>query len=201
MQKVQFKNLKELNLGGEIRLWDVKQAVPWGHKTTVIVEGLDVWEHTVFKVNSCAWPIYMLKKFHDNPLRITGRVGTYRFQCGLMCIADLHEDKMTEESFLHYWHIRWWRFEPHNDDVIKWKPFPRYWPFVRGIHRSPVTGEFPAQRAVMRSFDVFFDLRLSKRLSKQLRGWWLEMPSRTLWRHCNDTGLTRQICDCICHCS
>ena len=25
-----------------------------------------------------------------------------------------------------------------HDDVIKWKYFPRYWPFVRGIHRSPV---------------------------------------------------------------
>ena len=24
-----------------------------------------------------------------------------------------------------------------HDDVIKWKHFPRYWPFVRGIHRSP----------------------------------------------------------------
>ena len=23
-----------------------------------------------------------------------------------------------------------------HDDVIKWKYFPRYWPFVRGIHRS-----------------------------------------------------------------
>ena len=32
---------------------------------------------------------------------------------------------------------------------------------------SPVTGEFPAQRPVTRSFDVFFDLRLKKRLSKQ----------------------------------
>ena len=25
-----------------------------------------------------------------------------------------------------------------HDDVIKWKQFPRYWPFVPGIHRSPV---------------------------------------------------------------
>ena len=25
-----------------------------------------------------------------------------------------------------------------HDDVIKWKHFPRYWPFDRGIHRSPV---------------------------------------------------------------
>ena len=39
---------------------------------------------------------------------------------------------------------------------------------------SPVTGEFPSQRPVTRSFDVFFDLRLNKRLSKQSRGWWFE---------------------------
>ena len=52
-----------------------------------------------------------------------------------------------------------------HDDVIKWKHFPRYWPFVRGIHRFP--GEFPTQRPVTRSFDIFFDLRLNKRLSKQ----------------------------------
>ena len=31
-----------------------------------------------------------------------------------------------------------WSFDLGHDDVIKWKHFPRYWPFVRGIHRSPV---------------------------------------------------------------
>ena len=36
-----------------------------------------------------------------------------------------------------------------------------------GAGNSPVNGEFPAQRPVTRSFDVFFDLRLNKRLSKQ----------------------------------
>ena len=35
------------------------------------------------------------------------------------------------------------------------------------VGNSPVTGEFPSQRPVTRSFDVFFDLRLNKRLSKQ----------------------------------
>ena len=50
---------------------------------------------------------------------------------------------------------------------------------------SSVTGEFPAQRPVTRSFDVFFDLRMNKRLSKQSWGWWFETPSRQLWRHCN----------------
>ena len=32
---------------------------------------------------------------------------------------------------------------------------------------SPVPGEFPKQSPVTQSFDVFFDLRLNKRLSKQ----------------------------------
>ena len=32
---------------------------------------------------------------------------------------------------------------------------------------SPVPGEFPAQRPVTRSFDVFFDLRLNKRLTEE----------------------------------
>ena len=50
---------------------------------------------------------------------------------------------------------------------------------------SPVPGEFPAQRPVTRRFDVFFDLRLNKRLSKQSWGWWFETLSRPLWRRRN----------------
>ena len=49
---------------------------------------------------------------------------------------------------------------------------------------SPVTGEFPEQRPVTRVFDIFFDLRLNKRLIKQSWGWWFETLSRALWRHC-----------------
>ena len=39
----------------------------------------------------------------------------------------------------------------YHDDVIKWKNFPRYWPFVRGIHRSPVNSPHKGQwrRALM----------------------------------------------------
>ena len=50
---------------------------------------------------------------------------------------------------------------------------------------SPDPGEFPSQRPVTRSFDVFFDLRLNKRLSKQSRRRGLETPSRSLWRQCS----------------
>ena len=49
---------------------------------------------------------------------------------------------------------------------------------------SPVNGEFPWQRPVTRRFNVFFYLRLNKRLSKQSWGWWFETSSRSLWRHC-----------------
>ena len=50
---------------------------------------------------------------------------------------------------------------------------------------SPINGDFSAQRPVTRSFDVFFDLHLNKRLSKQSWGWWFEMQSHSLWHHCN----------------
>ena len=50
---------------------------------------------------------------------------------------------------------------------------------------SPVPGEFPTQRPVTRSFDVFFDVRPNKQLSKQSRGWWFETLSPSLWRHRN----------------
>ena len=54
------------------------------------------------------------------------------------------------------------------------------------VGNSPVTDEFPTQRPVTRSFDVFFDLGLNKLLSKQSRGWWFETASCFLWRHCNE---------------
>ena len=42
---------------------------------------------------------------------------------------------------LDIWHITVQR----HDDVIKWKHFPRYWPFVRGIHRPPVNSPHKGQ--------------------------------------------------------
>ena len=42
--------------------------------------------------------------------------------------------------------IRWYACIGENhDDVIKWKQFPRYWSFVRGINRSPVNSPHKGQ--------------------------------------------------------
>ena len=40
--------------------------------------------------------------------------------------------------------FRWNRVCKH-DDVIKWKHFLHYWPFVRGIHRSPLNSPHKGQ--------------------------------------------------------
>ena len=57
---------------------------------------------------------------------------------------------------------------------------------------SPVSDEFPSQRPVTQGFDVFLDLRLNKRLSKQSWNWLFETPSRSLWRHCNVSAMLKQ---------
>ena len=71
----------------------------------------------------------------------------------------------------------------NHDDVIKWKHFPRYWPFVWGINRSPVKSPHKGQS---RGALMFSLIRMIKRLSKQSWGWWFETASCSLWRHCNE---------------
>ena len=64
----------------------------------------------------------------------------------------------------------------HHDDVIKWKHFPRFWPFVRGIHRSPVNSPHKGQWRGALMFPL-------------IRAWINSYLRRSLWRHCNDCGL------------
>ena len=72
-------------------------------------------------------------------------------------------------NMLTYWPLRstWWRHQMETFSVL----------LALCAGNSTVSGEFPSQRPVTRSFDVFFDLRLDKRLSKQSWGWWFETPS------------------------
>ena len=70
-----------------------------------------------------------------------------------------------------------------HEDAMAWKHFR---PFVCMMTSSNgnifrVTGPL----SVTRSFDVYFDLRPNKRLSKQSWGWWFETLSWSLWRHHN----------------
>ena len=70
----------------------------------------------------------------------------------------------------HCAHISWWRHQMETFSAL----------LIRCAGNSPLTGEFPSQRPMPRSFGVFFDLRLNKQVSKQSIGWWFEMPSSSL---------------------
>ena len=48
-------------------------------------------------------------------------------------LMPMHQDPLLVPHFMHH------------DDVIKWKHFPRHWPFVRGIHWSPVNSPHKGQ--------------------------------------------------------
>ena len=94
----------------------------------------------------------------------------------------------TAVVWLNIWHLlttsldisrrskQWWRHEMETFTAL----------LAICAGNSPVPSEFPAQRPVTRSFDVFFDQRLNKRLSKQSWDWWFKTPSLSLWRNCND---------------
>ena len=72
--------------------------------------------------------------------------------------------------------VSWWRHQMETFSAL----------LAICAGNSPATGEFRAQRPVTRSFDVFCDLYLNKRLRKQSWDWWFETLWRPLWRHCND---------------
>ena len=91
-------------------------------------------------------------------------------------------------SFCHVIYILiWWKKTKTHRIVTWWRHQMETFSALLVIcaGNSPVTGEFTSHRPVTRTCNVFIDLRLKKRLSKQSWGWWFETPSRPLWRHCN----------------
>ena len=96
------------------------------------------------------WSIDTSVKWSINWLETHKTIST---PSGLIIMAAILQTTFSMH-FLKYIFILWSAFQgiplsinqysglpnglaPH-DDVIKWKHFPRYWPFVREIHRSPV---------------------------------------------------------------
>ena len=116
------------------------------------------------------------------------RVGSIRQIIDMMAYDANHSESTSQErvTFVSSWRqgvicaknwhsMTWWRHQMETFSAL----------LAICAGNSPVPGEFPTQRPVTRSFDVFFDLRLNKRLRKQPRGWWFETPPCPLWRHRN----------------
>ena len=104
-----------------------------------------------------------------------------RYTCSTICDSLCYKPDIVRKQ-IAWWilitcrllfYIPWWRHHMETLTAL----------LAICAGNSSVTGEFPAQRPVTRNFDVFFDQRLNKCLSKQWWGWWFETPSRPLWRH------------------
>ena len=105
-----------------------------------------------------------------------------RFGCGIM-LVNFKVISVNIGKWITLLRIMtWWRHQMETFSAL---------PAICSGN-SPVTGEFPTQRPVTRSIDVFFHLRLNKQMSEQSWGWWFETLSRPRWRHCNDAAKTKQ---------
>ena len=69
-----------------------------------------------------------------------------------------------------------------SNDVIKWKHFPRYWLFVRGIHWSLVDS---LHKSKWRGALMVFFICAWINGWANTRHWWFGTPSCSLWCHCN----------------
>ena len=108
---------------------------------------------------------------HGNAFRITDPFSLRGANCAVLwCFLCCYSEQVAEQTQIRM-------MQSSNGNIF------RVTGHLCGEFTGP--GEFPAQRPVTRSFDVFFDLRQNKRLSKLSWGWWFETLSRPLWRRCN----------------
>ena len=63
----------------------------------------------------------------------------------LACDCLILESNINHASKGGMWKLEQNGWQLPHDDVIKWKHFPRYWPFVRGIYRPPVNSPHKGQ--------------------------------------------------------
>ena len=99
--------------------------------------------------------------------------GAYRNSIVLHAVLTSVHTTESGVVNVRWCHLTWWRHQMEKFSAL----------LALCAGNSPVPGEFPSQRTVARSFDIFLDLHRNKRLSKQSWGWWFETQSRPLWRH------------------
>ena len=94
---------------------------------------------------------------------------THFSDCSIMCVCVfeiIHFHEGNGSTPIRRQDATWWRHQIETFFAL----------LALCAGNSPVSGEFLSQRSVTRSIDVFFDLCLNKRLSKQSGGWWFETP-------------------------
>ena len=112
-------------------------------------------------------------QFYTNEIMLTTCLGSNI--CPYLHIPLVYNVSIAVISYTLY-DFTWWRHQMETFSAL----------LVLCARNSLVTNEFPTQRPLTLSFDVFFDLLLNKRLSKQSCGWWFETPLHPWWCQSND---------------
>ena len=123
---------------------------------------------------------------YDQLLLNFGKLGHFPSYCVLLSPSKF-TSAVTIQMKAALWHMHWvpivhadalsqgissHNSDQHHHDIINWKHF-RLLVFVRGIHRSLVNFLWSVPQQMV---------------EKQLRRWWSEMSSHSLWCHCNGSN-------------
>ena len=142
---------------------DRRQAIIWTNARIWLIRTLGTnFSEILGEIHS-----FSFKKMHLKMSSAKGRL----FSLGLNVLSSIRRlfSSKSTKLFRFYRMKPWWRHQMETFSALL----------------AICAGNYITQRPLTRSFDVFFDLRPNKRLSKQWRGWWFETPSHPLWRHCN----------------
>ena len=89
---------------------------------------------------SCVFPMYVSIRFHSV---FSVSLSDFCWIC-ILLVLQIMFNKLPRTP-IYQLHDTGLTVSLTHDDVIKWKRFPRYWPFVRGIRRSPVNSPHKGQ--------------------------------------------------------
>ena len=122
----------------------------------------------------CVWLCFISISFD---FTLGSCVFTLSLRCyrahGELKVVSSNQHNMTTKTPEH-------TLGPH-DDVIKWKHFPRYWPFVRGLNRSPVNSPHKGQWHGVLMFSL---------ICAWIYGWVNNGEAGELKRHCTHYDVT-----------
>ena len=125
-----------------------------GSQPNVLMETIKIVCITSYKTRLCSKFVTSAESLANLSLLwpMLGFINRWKFRLHQYKLLHSHQ----KASMANFGKCAWWRHQMETFSALL-APWA-------GI--STATGEFPAQRSVTRSFDVFFDLRLNKRLSK-----------------------------------
>ena len=129
--------------------------------------------------------LHLRAKYQKGRVKTEGAYSTWKKNKGRMTDGRMAQHRITFADYVSsgakHQNCTSLAFCWHND--IKCKHFPHYWPFVWGIHRSPVNSPHKGQWRGALMFSLICT-RINGWVNNHMIGYF-DMPSRPLWRHCN----------------